>query len=107
MAKKFKLKRGDEVIVITGKDKGKKGSIMKVLTDSDRVIVGGLNMVKRHQRATQLQQAGIVEKEASIHISNVALADPKLGKPSRVGFKQDKDGNKVRFSKRSGEVVNA
>lgn len=104
--KKFKLKRGDEVIVITGKDKGKKGSIMKVLTDSDRLIVGGINMVKRHQKPSQLSQGGIIEKEASIHISNVALVDPKLGKPTRVGFKFDKDGEKFRFSKRSGEAVN-
>lgn len=108
MTKKFKLKKGDEVIVIAGKDKGKKGAIVKMVTDSDRVVVQGVNLVKRHERASQLNpQGGIISKEASLHISNVALVDPKEGKPTRVGFKRLDDGKKVRVAKRSGEVVNA
>lgn len=108
MAKKFKLKKGDEVIVIAGKDKGKKGEILKIVTDTDRVLVQGVNMVKRHERAGAMNtQGGIVSKEAPLHISNVALADPKEGKATRVGFKRLDDGKKVRVAKRSGEVVNA
>lgn len=104
---KVKLKKGDEVIVITGKEKGKKGTITRVMPKESRVVVGGINMVKRHARPSQANpQGGIVEKEASLHISNVALADPKTGKPSRVGYKKLEDGTKVRVAKKSGEVIN-
>jgi large subunit ribosomal protein L24 len=106
MAQKFKLKKGDDVIVIAGKEKGKKGKIVKVVTDSARVVVGGINMVKRHTKPSRTGAGGMVEKEASLHISNVALADPKGGKATRVGYKKLEDGTKVRVAKRSGEVIN-
>ncbi|MDP6708799.1 MAG: 50S ribosomal protein L24 [Alphaproteobacteria bacterium] len=107
MAKKFKIKHGDEVVVRTGRDKGKTGSVLKVLRDQDRVIVEGVNIVKRHTRPSQNQPGGIIEKEAPIHISNVAIADPKDGAPTRVGYRFLEDGRKVRFAKRSGEVIDA
>jgi len=91
--------------VRTGRDKGKKGSVLKVLTSRDRVIVQGVNMVKRHFRGGQGQPPGIVDKEASIHVSNVALLDPKDDKPTRVTFKVLEGGRKVRVAKRSGEVI--
>ena len=100
-----RIRKGDEVIVISGRDKGKKGSVLKVLTDQDRVLVSGVHMVKRHQRQTQTEQGGIVEKEASIHVSNVALLDPDGGEATRVGFRTLEDGRKVRYAKRSGEVI--
>ncbi len=100
-----RIRKGDEVIVISGRDKGKKGSVLKVLTDQDRVLVSGVHMVKRHQRQTQTEQGGIVEKEASIHVSNVALLDPDGGDATRVGFRSLEDGRKVRYAKRSGEVI--
>ena len=87
MVTKFKVKKGDEVIVIAGKEKGKKGKITQVITDTSRVVVGGVNMVKRHQKPSKTSGGGIVEKEASMHVSNVALLDPKSGKPTRVGYK--------------------
>lgn len=105
MAQKYKVKKGDDVVVIAGKDKGKKGKIVKVITDMDRVIVGGVNMVKRHTKASRTSAGGLVEKEASLHVSNVALVDPKTGKPTRVGYKFLEDGTKVRVARRSGEVV--
>ncbi|MDE0942055.1 MAG: 50S ribosomal protein L24 [Alphaproteobacteria bacterium] len=105
MAKKFKLKKGDDVVVVSGRDKGKKGSILRVNREDDRVLVDGVNMVKRHTRPSQAQPGGIIEKEAEIHISNVALADPKDGTATRVGFRILEDGRKVRFAKRSGEVI--
>ncbi|MFP6707237.1 MAG: 50S ribosomal protein L24 [Alphaproteobacteria bacterium] len=105
MAKKFKLKKGDDVVVVSGRDKGKKGSILRVLREDDRVLVDGVNMVKRHTRPSQTQPGGIVAKEAPIHISNVALADPKDGSATRVGYKLLEDGRKVRFAKQSGEVI--
>jgi large subunit ribosomal protein L24 len=105
MAKKFRLKKGDDVVVVSGRDKGKKGSILKVLREDDRVLVDGVNMVKRHTRPSQAQPGGIIQKEAPIHISNVALADPKDGTASRVGYKFLEDGRKVRFAKQSGEVI--
>jgi len=105
MAKKFKLKKGDDVVVVSGRDKGKKGSILRVYTQDDRVLVDSVNMVKRHTRPSQAQPGGIVSKEAPIHISNVALADPKDGTATRVGYKFLEDGRKVRFAKRSGEVI--
>ncbi|NBP72153.1 MAG: 50S ribosomal protein L24 [Alphaproteobacteria bacterium] len=100
-----RIRKGDEVIVISGRDKGKKGSVLKVLTDQNRVLVAGVHMVKRHQRQTQTEQGGIVEKEASIHVSNVALLDPDGGEATRVGFRSLEDGRKVRYAKRSGEVI--
>jgi large subunit ribosomal protein L24 len=102
---KLKIKKGDHVVVITGKDKGKKGEVLKVLPAENRAIVKGVAMVRRHQRQTAQQDGGIVSKEAAIHISNLALEDPKDGEPTRVGYKFLKDGRKVRFAKRSGEVI--
>lgn len=101
-----KIKKGDTVVVIAGKDKGKSGEVVRVMPDAARVVVAGINQVKRHERASMQSAGGIITKEASIHVSNVALADPKDGKASRVGFKVLNDGNKVRVAKRSGEVVN-
>jgi large subunit ribosomal protein L24 len=102
---KLKLKKGDHVVVITGKDKGKKGEVLRVLPEENRAIVKGVAMVRRHQRQTAAQEGGIIAKEASIHISNLAVEDPKDGKPTRVGYKFLKDGRKVRFARRSGEVI--
>ena len=100
-----KLKKGDRVIVLAGKDKGKSGEIVQVIPAEERAIVRGVNMVKRHQRQTQGQEGGIITKEAAIHLSNLALADPKDNKPTRVGFSVKEDGTKVRVAKRSGDVV--
>ena len=102
---KLKIKKGDHVVVITGKDKGKKGEVLKVLPTENRAIVKGVAMIRRHQRQTATQEGGIIAKEAAIHISNLALEDPKDGKPTRVGYKFLKDGRKVRFARRSGEVI--
>jgi len=100
-----KIKKGDRVVVLTGKDKGRQGNVLKVLPKDSRVVVEGLNMVQRHTRPTQLDpQGGIKNKEASLHLSNVAVADSK-GKPTRVGFRVDGD-KKVRFAKTTGEVIN-
>jgi large subunit ribosomal protein L24 len=103
--KKLKIKKGDEVIVITGKDKGKKGSVLNIIRETDRVVVSGVNMIKRHQKQGRDSAGGIISKEATIHISNVALVDPKEGKPTRVGYKNLADGKKVRVARRSGEVL--
>ena len=100
-----KIKKGDRVVVTTGRDKGKKGQVMKIMTEENRALVSGVNMVKRHQRQTQKLQGGIVSKEAPIHLSNLAHADPKDGSPTRIGWKVLNDGRKVRFAKRSGEVI--
>ena len=102
---KLKNRKGDHVVVITGKDKGKKGEVLKVMPDENRAIVQGVAMIKKHQRQTTTQDGGIISKEAAIHISNLALEDPKDGKPTRVGYKFLKDGRKIRFAKRSGEVI--
>jgi large subunit ribosomal protein L24 len=99
------IRKGDKVVVITGSDKGKKGSVLKVFPKESRALVQGVNMVKRHQRQTQRQQAGIVTKEAPIHLSNIAHTDPKTGKATRIGFKTLGDGRRVRFAKKSGEVI--
>jgi large subunit ribosomal protein L24 len=99
------IKKGDKVIVTTGRDKGKKGEVLKVFPKEDRALVAGVNVVKRHQRQTQTQQGGIVNKESTIHLSNLAHVDPKSGKASRIGFKTLNDGRKVRFAKKSGEVI--
>ncbi|ADY64869.1 MULTISPECIES: 50S ribosomal protein L24 [Rhizobium/Agrobacterium group] len=98
-----KIRKGDNVVVLTGKDKGRTGEVIQVLPKEDRAVVRGVNMVKRHQRQTQAQEAGIINKEASLHISNIAIVD-KDGKPTRVGFTVV-DGKKVRVAKRSGEVI--
>ena len=100
-----KIKKGDEVIVTTGKDKGKQGEVLQVLREADRVLVQGVNMVKRHTAPSQMSPGGIVEKEAPLHISNVAHIDPKSNKATRVGYKIDKDGSKTRIAKRSGEAI--
>ena len=102
---KCRLKKGDKVIVIAGKDKGKTGEITKVLVKESKVLVSGINMVKRHTKPTQENAGGIISKEMPIHISNVAFIDPKTSKATRLGFKMDKDGHKVRVAKKSGEVV--
>jgi large subunit ribosomal protein L24 len=91
--------------VLSGKDKGRTGTVLEMITKTDRVLVQGLNMVKRHTKQSQTSEGGIVAKEASIHISNLALADPKDGKPTRVGIKTNDDGTKVRFAKRSGDLI--
>ena len=99
------IRKRDNVIVITGSDKGKKGSVLKVFPKDNRALVQGVNMVKRHQRQTQTQQAGIVTKESPIQLSNIAHVDPKSGKATRIGMKTLGDGRKVRFAKKSGEVI--
>lgn len=104
-----KLKRGDEVIVMSGKDKGKKGKITRVVTSTNRVVVEGVNVAKKHisqREALRLQrEPGVVEREMPIAVSNVMLADPKTGKPTRVGFRVEADGSKVRIAKKSGAVL--
>ena len=107
MAKaKLKIKKGDEVVILTGKDKGSKGEVLKVMPEERRVVVQGVNVVKKHRKPTQLNpQGGIENIEKSVHVSNVALVDPKEGKATRVGYKVLKDGKKVRVAKRSGETV--
>lgn len=102
-----KIKKGDRVIVLVGRDKGKIGEVMKVITASNRAVVAGVNKVKRHTAASQTTAGGIVEREASIHLSNLAHVDPKDDKPTRVGFKQLDGDRKVRIAKRSGEVIDA
>jgi len=99
------IRKGDNVVVISGSDKGKKGSVLKVFPKDNRALVQGVNMVKRHQRQTQTQQAGIVSKEAPIQLSNIAHVDPKSGKATRIGLKTLGDGRRVRFAKKSGEVI--
>ncbi|WP_169546169.1 50S ribosomal protein L24 [Sneathiella aquimaris] len=105
MAEKFTVKKGDKVVVLAGKDKGKSGEVLSVVREDRRAFVAGVNMVKRHTKQSQTDAGGIVEKEASIHLSNLALQDPKDGKATRVGYKTLDDGRKVRFAKRSGEVI--
>jgi large subunit ribosomal protein L24 len=103
-----KIKKGDKVVVIAGRDKGRSGEVIEMRRDDGRLLVRGINMVKRHQRQTAQQEGGIISKEAPIHLSNVALADPKDGKPTRVGFKfvgKGDDRKKVRFAKRSGVEI--
>ena len=104
MAEKFKIKKGDNVIVVTGRDKGKQGEVLEVLRAEARVRVQGINMVKRHRRATQTDAGGIVSTEASLHISNVAHIDPESGKATRVGY-EEKDGTKIRIARRSGKAL--
>jgi len=105
MPGKRRIRKGDRVIVRTGRDKGKTGEVLRVLVKRDRVIVQGVNMVKRHTRPSQATGGGILEKEASIHVSNVAHIDPKTNEATRVGYKFLEDGRKVRVARRSGEII--
>jgi large subunit ribosomal protein L24 len=106
MTNKMKLKKGDDVIVISGREKGKQGKIVKVIPDERRVVIGGVNKMKRHTKPSRDGAGGIVEKEMPLHASNVMLVDPKSGKGTRVGFKTLADGKKVRVARKSGEVIN-
>ncbi len=101
----LKIKKGDNVVVLTGRDKGKRGEVIEVRPKENRALVRGINVVRRHQRQTASQEGGIISKEAAIQISNLALEDPKDGKPTRVGFRLLEGGKKVRFAKRSGEII--
>ncbi|WP_274629626.1 50S ribosomal protein L24 [Arvimicrobium flavum] len=101
-----KIRKGDKVVVLAGKDKGRTGEVLSVQPKDDTAIVRGVNQIRRHQKQTQSQEGGIITKEAPIHLSNLAIADPKDGKPTRVGFRVETDGKKVRVAKRSGEVIN-
>ena len=100
-----KIRKGDKVVVLSGRDKGRTGEVIEVRPDQDRALVRGVNMVKRHQRQTAQQEGGIISKELPVHLSNIAIADPKDGKPTRVGFRILDDGRKVRFAKRSGDLI--
>ena len=100
-----KIKKGDKVVVLMGRDKGRSGEVFEVRPKEARALVRGVNMVKRHTRQTQTTEGGIISKEAPIQLSNLAIADPKTGKPTRVGFKILEDGRKVRFAKRSGDLI--
>ena len=100
-----KIRKGDKVVVLTGRDKGRSGEVFEVRPQEERALVRGINMVKRHQRQSASQEGGIISKEAPVHLSNLAVADPKDGKPTRVGFKIMRDGKKVRMSKRTGVEI--
>ncbi len=102
---KSKIRKGDKVVVLTGQDKGKSGEVIRVDVKENRVVVQGVNVVKKHRRATAMSASGIESVEAPIHVSNVAHADPKTGKPTRVGIKTLKDGKKVLVAKKSGETI--
>ena len=107
MAEKFKIRKGDKVVVLTGKDRGKEGEVVRVLRDERRAVVTGVNVAKRHVKPGRGSAGGITDQENAIHISNLALRDPKDGKPTKVGFKVLADGRKVRFARKSGEVIDA
>lgn len=100
-----KIKRGDNVVVLSGRDKGRSGEVVKVMPAESKALVRGVNVVRRHQKQSPSQEGGIITKEAPIHLSNLALADPKDGKPTRIGFQLQKNGKKVRVAKRSGEMI--
>lgn len=102
---KLKIKKGDRVVVLAGRDKGKRGEVLQVIPSENRALVQGINVVRRHQKQSAQQEGEIVAKEASIHISNIELEDPADGSPTRVGYKFMDDGRKVRFAKRSGEAI--
>jgi large subunit ribosomal protein L24 len=106
MPVKYKLKKGDKVVVIAGKDKGKQGDILEIITADNRAVVSGVNIAKRHTKAQGANEGGIIPKTMPIHISNIALRDPKDGKATRVGYKTLDGGKKVRVAKRSGETIN-
>ncbi len=105
MTKRLKFRKGDKVIVLAGRDKGKTGDVLKMLPADMRAIVQGVNVVRRHTRPTQSNPGGIVEKEASIHLSNLAHVDPGDSTATRVGYRTLEDGRKVRYAKKSGEVI--
>ena len=105
MTVKMKIRKGDRVKVIAGRSKGKIGDVLRVLPTEQRVVVAGVNMIKRHTKPGRTEQGGIIEREAAIHVSNVALLDPKSDKPTKVGFKFLEDGRKVRFARASGETL--
>ena len=100
-----KIKKGDKVVVLTGRDSGKSGEVLQVIPKESRAVVRGVNVVRKHQKQTMQQEGGIVSKELPVHLSNLAVADPKDGKPTRVGFKMMDDGRKVRYAKRSGDLI--
>jgi large subunit ribosomal protein L24 len=100
-----KIRKGDKVVVLSGRDKGRTGEVIEMRPTESRALVRGVNMVKRHQRQTAQQEGGIISKELPVHLSNIALADPKDGKPTRVGFKVQPDGKKIRIAKRSGAEI--
>jgi large subunit ribosomal protein L24 len=100
-----KIKKGDRVVVVAGRDKGKTGEVRQVMPAEEWAIVAGVNLVRRHTKQTAQTEGGILTKEAPIHLSNIAIADPKTGKPTRVGFKTLDDGRKVRVAKRSGDLI--
>jgi large subunit ribosomal protein L24 len=102
---KLKIKKGDHVVVLAGRDKGMRGEVLQVVPSENRALVQGVNVVRRHQKQTAQQEGGIVAKEAPIHISNIAIEDPVDGTPTRIGYKFTDDGRKVRFAKRSGEAI--
>lgn len=101
-----RIRKGDKVVVLSGRDKGRTGEVIEVRPAENRALVRGVNMVKRHQKQSAGQEGGIISKEAPIHLSNIAIADPQSGKPTRVGFKIEADGRKVRIAKRSGAEIN-
>jgi large subunit ribosomal protein L24 len=100
-----KIRKGDKVIVLAGRDKGKRGEVRQVMPTEGRALVAGVNLVRRHTRQTAQTEGGIITKESPVHLSNLAIADPKTGKPTRVGFKILDDGRKVRVAKRSGDLI--
>lgn len=102
-----KIRKGDRVVVLSGRDSGRTGEVIQVMPKDERALVRGVNVVKRHQKQSMNQEGGIISKEAPIHLSNLALADPKDGKPTRVGFRILDDGRKVRIAKRSGDLIDA
>ena len=100
------VRKGDTVVVVAGKERGKRGRVLRVIPDKNRVVVERINMIKKHQRPTQkLRQGGIIEREGAIHLSNVMLVDPTSGKPSRIGMRELSDGKKVRVARKSGEIL--
>ena len=105
MANKLKIRKGDRVKVIAGRSKGKIGDVLRVLAADERVVVSGVNVIKRHTKPSRSEQGGIIEREAAIHVSNVAVLDPKTDKPTKIGFKFLEDGRKVRFARGSGETI--
>ena len=105
MANKLKIRKGDRVKVIAGRSKGKIGDVLRVIAADQRVVVSGVNVIKRHTKPSRAESGGIIEREAAIHVSNVALMDPKENKPTKIGFKFLEDGRKVRFARASGETI--
>ena len=101
----MKIKKGDRVKVIAGRSKGKIGDVLRVIAADQRVVVSGVNVIKRHTKPSRTEQGGIIEREAAIHVSNVAVLDPKTDKPTKIGFKFLEDGRKVRFARGSGETI--